>query len=79
MKEGFAIPRAHVAATDWFTLKREIFGLTGDEHEASSILRGIERLGCDTSIASYEVTPRPNDRIYQGAPPVVWTVTAVPA
>ncbi|MBV9772965.1 MAG: hypothetical protein JO040_03405 [Gemmatimonadetes bacterium] len=79
MPEPFTIDRDYVAATDWQTLKRELFNRTGDEHEASSILRGIERLGSDPSIHHYEVVPHPNERVYTGAPTTVWTVTAVPA
>jgi hypothetical protein len=77
MKEPFIVDRAHVAAIDWFTLKRELFSETGSEEEASSILRGIERLGMDPSIVHYECTPNPNTRTYAGAPAVVWSVRAV--
>jgi hypothetical protein len=79
MGEPFTLQRAYVAATDWYTLKRELFNRTGSEHEASSILRSLERLGSDPSIDHYEITPRPNDRVYAGAPAVLWTVTAIPA
>ena len=77
MKEAFTLQRAHVAATDWFTLKRELFSHTGNEEEASSILRSLERLGSDASIAHYEISPNANTRVYAGAPAVIWSVKAV--
>lgn len=78
MKEQFTMQRAHVAATDWLTLKREIFGYTGSEEEASSILRGLERLGtADASVAHFLITPSPNKRTYAGAPAVTWSVRPV--
>lgn len=79
MRDPFTIQRAHVAATDWYTLKRELFSHTGNEEEASSILRSLERLGAaDASIAHFEITPNANTRVYNGAPAVIWSVKAVP-
>lgn len=78
MREQFTMQRAHVAATDWYTLKRELFSYTGNEDEASSILRGLERLGAtDLSVAHFQITPSPNKRSYAGAPAVTWSVRAV--
>lgn len=77
MREPFTIQRSHVAATEWFALKREIFSYTGNEQEASSILRNIERLGSDRSIDHYEITPNANDRVYPGAAEVIWKVRPV--
>ncbi|HEX5723934.1 MAG TPA: hypothetical protein VFX98_00635 [Longimicrobiaceae bacterium] len=77
MKAAFTLERAHVANTHWFTLKRELYDYTGSEDEASSILRGLERLGSDAGIQHYEITPTANRRVYPGAPAVVWSVRAV--
>ena len=79
-REPFIIERAHVAATDWLTLKRELYDHTGNEHEASSILRRIESLGSDPSIDHYEITPaaNPNRDAYPGAAEAIWHVRAVP-
>ena len=78
-KEAFTITRAYVSATDWYTLKRELFSRVGNEHEASSILRSIESLGNDPNIDHYEVTPAPNPNqgVYPGAADAVWKVTPV--
>jgi len=78
-KDPFTIQRAHVQATDWYTLKRELFGITGNEHEASSILRSIESLGSDPTIDRYEIFPRPNPNadVYPGAAEVLWKVEAI--
>lgn len=78
-KHPFTVHRAHVQATDWYTLKRELFEMTGNEHEASSILRSIESLGSDPSIERYEITPRPNPNrdVYPGAAEMLWKVEAV--
>ena len=78
-KDPFIIQRAHVQALDWYTLKRELYGITGNEHEASSILRSIESLGSDPSIDRYEISPRPNPNrdSYPGAAEVLWKVDPV--
>ena len=79
MKESFTIKRAHVQATDWYSLKRELFTVTGNEHEASSILRSIESLGSDPAIDHYEVVPLPNPNRggYPGAAETLWKVNPV--
>ena len=78
-KDRFTIQRAHVEATDWYTLKRELYGMTGNEHEASSILRSLESLGSDPTIDYYEVIPRPNPNrdVYPGAAETLWKVEPV--
>lgn len=80
MREPFTLSRAHVAATDWQTLKRELFSYTGNEHEASSILRRLESLGTDPSIDHYEMipSPNPNPNVYPGSAESIWSVRAVP-
>lgn len=79
MSEPFTLSRAHVVATDWQTLKRELYAYTGNEHEASSILRRLESIGTDPSIDHYEMTPtpNPNPNVYPGAAVSIWTVRAV--
>ena len=79
MKEPFTIQRAHISATDWYTLKRELFSYTGNEHEASSILRSLESIGSDPSIDHFEVIPSPNPNagVYPGAAEWLWKVEPV--
>lgn len=79
MKEPFTIQRAHIAATDWYTLKRELFSHTGNEHEASSILRSLESIGSDPTIDHFEVVPSPNPNrgVYPGAAEWLWKVEPV--
>ena len=48
-----------------------------DDEAAESILRGIERLGSDPSIAHYEMTRVENRRSYRGAQRTSWSVRAV--
>lgn len=79
MKEPFTIQRAHVAASDWYTLKRELFNYTGNEHEASAILRSLESIGSDPTIDHFEVIPSPNPNagVYPGAAELLWKVEPV--
>lgn len=59
------------------TLRDEIRVHTGGDEETDSILRGIERLGHDPSIAHYLMTPMENRSAYRGAQRVSWSVRAV--
>jgi hypothetical protein len=77
MASSFSISSSHLSSTSDSTLREEIRAHTGCDEEASSILRGIERLGCDPSIRHYEMTPMTNRRAYRGAPLVSWSVRAV--
>src|SRR5690349_24909730 len=79
MKEPFTLERSYVAATDWYSLKRELFGYTSNEHEASSILRSLENLAGDPTITRFEITPEPNPykNVYPGAAEAVWKVTPI--
>jgi hypothetical protein len=77
MSQPFTMPRAHVSNTEEPTLRREILAYTGCDEEASTILRGLERLGTDASIRYFEMTPQPNRRSYVGAPKITWSVKAI--
>jgi hypothetical protein len=79
MKQAFTLERSHVAAMDWYTLKRELFGYTANEHEASSILRSLEKLAGDTTISHFEITPEPNPykNVYPGAAEAIWKVKPI--
>ncbi|HEU0052408.1 MAG TPA: hypothetical protein VFQ39_04490 [Longimicrobium sp.] len=77
MSQPFTLLRAHVAGRDEPALLREIVTHTGCEEEASTILRGLERLGTDETIRYFEMTPQPNRRTYLDAPRVTWSVRAV--
>lgn len=77
MASFFSLLRTHVSSTSDTALLAEIRGHTGSDEQASSILRGIERLGGDPSIRHYEMTPTTNRRAYRGAPTVNWSVRAV--
>ncbi|MBW3629533.1 MAG: hypothetical protein KY464_09565 [Gemmatimonadetes bacterium] len=79
MREPFTLERSYVAATDWYSLKRELFNYTSNEHEASSILRSLENLANDASITHFEITPEPNPyrNVYPGAAEAIWKVTPV--
>ncbi len=77
MASSFSISRSHASSTSESALLEEIRAHTGCDEQASSILRGIERLSGDTSIRQYDMTPTTNRRLYRGAPPVSWSVRAV--
>jgi hypothetical protein len=77
MASSFSLRVSHVASTPGDTLRDQIRALTGDDEAAESILRGIERLGGDPSIAHYEMTRVENRRSYQGERRMSWTVRAV--
>ena len=50
MREAFTLERSYVAATDWYSLKRELFSYTDNEHEAfvdarfAAIKEGFNRI-----------------------------------
>lgn len=77
MASSFSISSSHVSSTPESSLLEEIRVHTGCEEQASSILRGIERLAGDPSIRQFEMTPQANRRTYGGAPPVAWSVRPV--
>lgn len=77
MASFFSISRSRVSSTSETALLEEIRSYTGCDEQASSILRGIDRLGGDPSILQYEMTPTTNRRAYRGAPIVSWSVRAV--
>jgi hypothetical protein len=79
MSRPFTIRRDSVIAGDQPRLMQEVVGHTGSTEEASSILRSLERLGSDTSIDYYEMTPTSAKRRFVGAASVVWSVRAVRA
>lgn len=77
MKESFTISRAQLLSSDRYSLRREVFRHTGSDDEVASILRSIERLGSDRTIAHYEMTPIQPRRVAPGAPAVLWNVRVV--
>lgn len=77
MASSFSISRSHVSSTPEPALLEEIRAHTGCDEQASSIMRGIERLGGDPSIRQFDMTPTTNRRAYRGAPPVSWSVRAI--
>lgn len=77
MPSSFSIAAYRFATLSQATLRDEIRTHTGCDEEASSILRGIERLGSDVSIRCYEVSPRPAVRRFHGTAPVSWSVRAI--
>ncbi len=77
MASSFSLRLSHVSSTPGETLRDEIRRYTEDDEAAESILRGIERLGGDPSIAHYEMTRVENRRSYRGAQRTSWNVRAV--
>jgi hypothetical protein len=77
MPSFFSLSQSHVASTPAAALLAEIRAHTGCEEQASSILRGIERLAGDASIRQFDMTPTTNRRAYRGAPLVSWSVRPV--
>lgn len=77
MKEAFTISRARFLSSDRYTLRRELLRHTGSEEEVSSILRSMERLGADRSIAHFEMVPIQPRRVAPGAPATLWNVGIV--
>jgi hypothetical protein len=77
MASSFSIRSSHVSATPGDTLRDEIRVHTACDEEAESILRGIERLGRDSSIAHYEMTRMEKRPSYRGAERPSWSVRAV--
>ncbi|HSU13580.1 hypothetical protein [Longimicrobium sp.] len=77
MASSFLIRLSKVSSTPEDTLRDEIRAHTGNDEEADSILRGIERLGRDPSIAHFEMTRKENRPAYRGAQRVSWSVRAV--
>ena len=77
MASSFSIRRSHVSSTPGDILRNEIRVHTASDEEAESILRGIERLGHDPSIAHYEMTRVDKRPSYRGAQRVSWSVRAV--
>ena len=79
MPTSFSLRLSHVSSTPGDALRDEIRARTGDDEAAESILRGIERLGLDPSIAHYEMTRVEKRPAYRGAQRVSWSVRAVRA
>jgi hypothetical protein len=77
MASTFLIRLSKVSTTPEATLRDEIRGHTGSDEEVDSILRGIERLGSDPSIAHFEMTRMENRPSYRGAQRVSWSVRAI--
>lgn len=77
MSSSFSIAASRFSAIAEPGFLEEIRAHTASDEEANSILRGIERLGGDSSIRRYEMTPTVNQRKYHGAPSVGWSVRAV--
>ena len=77
MASSFSIRNTHVSSTPPAALRDEIRAHTGCDEEAESILRGIERLGGDSSIGYYEMTPNENRPLYRGPRHISWSVRAV--
>jgi hypothetical protein len=77
MKDAFTISRSQFLANDRYTLRRELLRHTGSEDEVASILRSLDRLGSDRSIAHYEMTPIQPRRVVPGAPAVLWNIRVV--
>jgi hypothetical protein len=78
MASSFLIRLSRNPSPTEATLREEIRVHTGCDEETDSILRGIERLGRDPSIAHYLMTRMENSRsAYRGAQRVSWNVRAV--
>jgi hypothetical protein len=77
MASSFLIRLSKVTSATGSTLRDEILGHTECDEAADSILRGIERLGSDPSIAHFEMTRMENRPSYRGAQRVSWSVRAV--
>jgi hypothetical protein len=75
MKKSFTITRAEVAASDDATLRATILALTGNDREAASIMRSLDRMGVDPSIIYFEMTEVSANRHY-AASPGAWRVRA---
>ncbi len=77
MASSFLIRLARIPFPTEATLREEIRVHTECDEETESILRGIERLGRDPSIAHYEMTRMENRSSYRGEKRVSWSVRAI--
>jgi hypothetical protein len=77
MASSFSIPGSRISSASGTALLDELRAHTGNDEEAESILRSIERLGEDPTIRHYEMTPITSPRSYRGASAVAWSVRAV--
>jgi len=77
MPESFTVDRSRCSDLTDPGLLEEILRHTGNETEAASIMRCLERFGFDGSIQHYEMTPKPSHRTHRGASSVSWSVSAV--
>jgi len=73
----FTISRSRLASTTAPDMREEITRHTGSDQETSGILRSIERFGSDTTIRSYEVSPKTTRTSTFRVPRVAWTVRAL--
>jgi hypothetical protein len=76
MKKSFTITREELEAADGSGLKATVLGFTGNEVEAASILRSLERYGQDASIDFFEMTQTQGRRLPGGAYTHSWRVRA---
>jgi endonuclease/exonuclease/phosphatase family metal-dependent hydrolase len=76
LKKSFTITREALEAADAATLMSEIVSGTGNELEAASVLRSLERLGTDPGIDFYEITQVPGRRMHGGPATHAWRVRA---
>jgi hypothetical protein len=75
MNRSFTITQAEIAASDAETLRATILALTGNDREAASIMRSLDRMGADPSILFFEMTEVSANRHYAAAPGA-WRVRA---
>jgi hypothetical protein len=77
MSDAFSISSRQLSSSSASELRTEINGHTRSDSETASILRSIARFGGDTTIWSYEVSPRLGRATRIGANRVTWSVRAV--
>ena len=77
MSEPFTIASSRCSDLTDPGLRAELLRYTGNEDEAASILRSLERFGYDGTVRHYAMTPSRSQRSHRGRASVAWNVTAV--
>jgi hypothetical protein len=77
MASSFLVRLSRIPFPTEATLREEIAVHTESDEETDSILRGMERLGRDSTITHYEMTRMENRPSYRGQKRVSWSVRAI--
>jgi hypothetical protein len=76
LKKSFIITRATLDAADSAALMSEIIEGTGNELEAASVMRSLERMGVHPSLEYYEISKIEARRMHGGPVTNAWRVRA---